>query len=214
MKFINWIKSLFYKTKAKVVKQEPKLPEVLPPVPVQPPGTHYFSDPYRFIVAIEAEFGNFSQKQEEGTLAILFECKKQNLLVEEAAYMLATAWHETNKTMEPVIEAYWLSEDWRRRNLRYYPFYGRGYVQLTHEYNYVKYGIKDNPEKAREIAFAAFILVDGSKHGKFTGRKLAHYYRDGKFNALEARRIINGRDKQGLVAGYHDRFHRAILKVY
>ena len=47
------------------------------------------------------------------------------------AYGLATAWWETNKTMQPVREAYWLSEAWRKPNLRYYPHYGRGYVQLT-----------------------------------------------------------------------------------
>lgn len=210
MKFINWIKSLFYQGKAKVIKTEPKLPEAVTPIPEGSANI----DLYKLVVAIEEKFGDFSKKREEGTLAILFECKKQGLLADEAAYMLATAWHETNKTMEPVIEAYWLSETWRKNNLRYYPFYGRGYVQLTHEYNYKKYGIDKDPEKAREIAKAAFILVDGSKHGKFTGRKLSHYRMNGKFNALEARRIINGRDKQGIVAGYYERFYEAIKNVY
>ena len=34
----------------------------------------------------------------------------------QAAYILATVWHETNATMQPVKEAYWLSEAWRQQN--------------------------------------------------------------------------------------------------
>ena len=45
--------------------------------------------------------------------------------------VLATVEWETNKTFQPVREAYWLNEDWRRAHLKYYPYYGRGFVQLT-----------------------------------------------------------------------------------
>ena len=40
------------------------------------------------------------------------------------AYIMATVKHETNNTFEPVEEAYWLSESWRKANLRYYPWHG------------------------------------------------------------------------------------------
>lgn len=45
----------------------------------------------------------------------------------------------------PVREAYYLgepepAESWRRRNLWYYPWYGRGLIQLTHASNYRTYG--------------------------------------------------------------------------
>src|SRR5690348_7934054 len=58
----------------------------------------------------------------------------------DLAYILATAFWESAQTMHPVREAYWLSEDWRRKNLRYYPWYGRGLIQTTWEANYKKMG--------------------------------------------------------------------------
>ena len=44
----------------------------------------------------------------------------------EWAYVFATVFHETAQTFAPVIEAYWKTEAWRKRNFRYYPYYGRG----------------------------------------------------------------------------------------
>ena len=59
------------------------------------------------------------------TRLILSACMQQGLLRNQAAYVLATAYWETNRTMKPVEEAYWLSEEWRRKNLRYYPWHGQ-----------------------------------------------------------------------------------------
>src|SRR5215469_16072582 len=72
------------------------------------------------------------------TQKLIDACKAKNLLRNQAAYVLATAYWETARTMKPVVEAYWLSEDWRRQHLRYYPWYGRGFVQITWEPNYAK----------------------------------------------------------------------------
>ncbi len=83
----------------------------------------------------------------EGTIeAIKSECLRQDIgLKNQIAYVLATADHETNHTFKPVIEAYWLSnpDTYLKTHLpssKYYPYYGRGYVQLTWDYNYEKYG--------------------------------------------------------------------------
>src|SRR5688572_29351341 len=76
--------------------------------------------------------------QIKGMEAILRAAKSANWPLAFTAYALATACHETACTMQPVREAFWLSENWRSRNLRYYPFYGRGYVQLTWKANYDK----------------------------------------------------------------------------
>jgi peptidoglycan hydrolase-like protein with peptidoglycan-binding domain len=67
---------------------------------------------------------DFSTK--EGTIeAIKKECRKQGLTLKtQIAYVIATAQWETANTFKPVKEAYWLSEGWRRKNLRYFPFYG------------------------------------------------------------------------------------------
>jgi hypothetical protein len=56
--------------------------------------------------------------------------------------MIGTVAIETASTFEPVREAFWLDDAWRKANLRYYPFYGRGYIQLTWRENYATYGPK------------------------------------------------------------------------
>lgn len=135
------------------------------------------------------------------TQLILAECKKQRLTTHQTAYVLATTYWETNHTMKPVKEAYWLSEEWRKNNLRYYPWYGRGYVQLTWEDNYKKAEKKlftdltRNPDRAMIPSIAAQVLVMGSKEGWFTGKKLSDYIDGPKVDFLNARRIINGTDK-------------------
>jgi peptidoglycan hydrolase-like protein with peptidoglycan-binding domain len=78
---------------------------------------------------------DFSTKN--GTIeAIKWECRAQGIgLNTQTAYVLATTQWETNQTFKPVREAYWLSENWRKTHLRYHPFYGRGFVQLTWKNN-------------------------------------------------------------------------------
>ena len=104
--------------------------------------------------------------------------------LQQAAYIIATAFWETGRTMQPVKEAYWLSEDWRKKNLRYFPYYGRGYVQLTWDYNYKKasdyFGIDfvKNPDLVMKPEYALPILVVGMNEGWFTGKKLNDYIDD------------------------------------
>lgn len=138
------------------------------------------------------------------------------------AYALATAYHETNSTMQPVREAYWLSEDWRKKNLRYWPWYGRGYVQLTWEGNYVKADeeltqaglikageLVGNPDLAMRPDIAAFILRRGMTEGWFSGDKKGRHtlarYLPAKGPATlaqftAARPIINLHDKDLIIA--------------
>lgn len=119
----------------------------------------------------------------------------------QVAYILATALHETNKTMEPVKEAYWLSETWRKNNLRYYPYYGRGFVQLTWKANYKKYSkildidLVSDPDKVMDPDISAFIIVHGMKHGTFTGKSLDDFITKNSIDFYNARKIINGLDK-------------------
>lgn len=179
----------------------------------------------RFFAAIKPLFGSFDKKQVEGLNYLLdaWETHYPNGSLKFLAYSLATAYHETNATMQPVIEAYWLSEGWRKNNLRYYPYHGRGHVQLTWDYNYKKaserlkelFGIEvdlvKNPEKALDPYTSALILYVGSIEGWFTGKKLAQYFGPGVANPTDARRIINGTDKAAQIAGYYHVFVRALL---
>ena len=167
---------------------------------------------------LREKFGKLNQDQVDNINLIISFCTKHSLEYNQAAYVLATAWHETNQTMLPVIEAYWLSEDWRKKNLRYYPWYGRGYVQLTWKENYTKADKKlglngamlKDPSLAQTPKYAAEILVVGSKEGWFTGKKLSDYI--GKVNKdyVSARRIINGTDKATKIANEAFVFEKAL----
>jgi hypothetical protein len=133
------------------------------------------------------------------------------------AYMLATAKWETNATMQPVREAYWLGEDWRRTHLRYYPFYGRGLVQLTWEKNYRRMAmllgvdLPGHPDLALDLRIAVAIMFEGmlkadSHIGDFTDLSLEQFFNDTTDDPVGARGIINGTDKAGEIAEIHAGF--------
>lgn len=140
------------------------------------------------------------------TRLIIDECKRYGCLRNQTAYILATAYWETARKMKPVVEAFWKSEAWRKANLRYYPWHGRGYVQLTWERNYEKaqaetgYPVHDDPSKALDSDAAAAILVRGSMEGWFTGKKIGDYIALNKSDFYNARRVINGKDKASEIA--------------
>jgi len=71
------------------------------------------------------------------------ECSIQGVInSKQIDYIIATALWETNHTCRPVTEAYWLSPEWHMTHLfpKYGLYWGRGYVQLTWESNYRKFG--------------------------------------------------------------------------
>lgn len=166
--------------------------------------------------------GTLSQDQVDGINAVLAEWEKRALTdLRWLAYMLATDKHETNATMQAVREAYWLSEDWRKTHLRYWPFYGRGLVQLTWKANYekmaavVKLDLVTMPDLALELDTAVQIMFEGMLRGDtgvgdFTGYSLEKFFDDTHDDPLGARMIINGTDKARLIAGYHYSFLSAL----
>lgn len=163
------------------------------------------------------ELGEKSQYDfscKEGTIeAIKRECQSMGIgLKAQIAYVLATTQWETNQTFEPVREAYWLSENWRKNNFRYYPYYGRGFVQLTWRNNYEKYShmlgvdMVNDPDLAMQSNIALFVLVHGFKTGTFTGRKITDYIDDSKTDFIRARRCINGTDQAYAIADIAKKF--------
>lgn len=142
------------------------------------------------------------------TQMLIDECRAQKLLRNQCAYVLATAFWETAHTMQPVEEGYWLrnAAAWRKKNLRYWPWYGRGFVQLTWEKNYQraaqKLGIPfdKQPELALQPGPATKVAVTGMREGWFTSRDLDDFITLQRSDFKGARAIINGRDKDDEIA--------------
>lgn len=144
------------------------------------------------------------------------------------AYILATAYHETARTMQPVRETLAdtdakakarLTKAWKAGKLAWVKsdywsggFFGRGFVQLTHKANYLKAGQKlgldlvADPSKAMVPEVAALILVRGCLEGWFTGKKLSDFPSD----FMSARSVVNGSDRALLIAGYAYTFLNAL----
>lgn len=136
----------------------------------------------------------------EGCDAIIKACSVAGWPVSYVAYALATAYHETAHTMQPIKElggtAYFTrmydikgNRPAKARELgnltpgdgARYP--GMGYVQLTGKNNYAKATAKlrdlgievdlvAHPERAMDPHIAALIMVYGMEEGWFTSRKL------------------------------------------
>lgn len=148
--------------------------------------------------------------REAAIQAIKQEAQRQGISnPSHVAYILATVEHETAGSFQPVRESYYLGEEKgerHRRTLRYYPYYGRGYVQLTWDYNYRKYStltgldLVNQPDLVMRPDVSLFVLVDGMKRGVFTGRSLDDYTQEEQLDFVEARRIINGKDRAGDIA--------------
>ncbi len=140
------------------------------------------------------------------TRLIIAECERNGMLRTQMAYVLATAYWETAHTMEPVVESFRRSEEWRKKNLRYYPWYGRGYAQLTWEDGYRRAGkeldidLTTDPDVALQPEIAVKILVTGMSEGWFTGRSLSDYITATKKDYRGARKIVNGLDKADVIA--------------
>ncbi|NRA81619.1 MAG: hypothetical protein HRU18_25760 [Pseudoalteromonas sp.] len=180
-------------------------------------------EPEKFFSSIRSMFsGTLETSQVDGINAKLSSFGKACWPISWASYAMATSYHETAKTMQPVEEAYWLSDDWRKQNLRYYPWHGRGDVQLTWEYNYKKADEKlglsgsliANPERALEPKISADVMVYGMQEGWFTNHSLGQHLPDdlGTQEQFEsARRIINGTDKKSEIAGIAKQFQDAFI---
>lgn len=164
--------------------------------------------------SIHKEFGSLKQNQVVGIDSFIDEYEKRELKDPRfLAYMLATAWHETGKTMQPI-------EEWGKGKGKAYEgkYYGRGYVQLTWLENYKKATAKNTkgwdflaaPELMLQVEPAIWVTFEGMLNGWFTGKKLSDYFGT-KSSPVQARRIINGSDRAELIATYYNKFLKSIL---
>lgn len=179
------------------------------------------------------------QGQVDGIAAILDEWERNHARqdVRWLAYMLATAYHETAHTMQPVRETLastdekaaailqqafdagrlpWVRSEYWKADADGRRWLGRGLVQLTHKANYRKLAgpagvdLVADPGLAMEMDVAVRILFAGMIGGLFTGKSLERYFNAGTDDWINARRIVNGLDRAALIAGYGRAFHAAI----
>jgi len=186
--------------------------------------------------------GSLQQQQVEGINAILDYWERHHDRADPRwlAYILATAFHETAYTMQPVRETlagsdekaveildrayaagklswvktvYWLPDEDGKSWL------GRGLVQLTHKRNYEAMSrltgidLVADPGRAMDMTTAVTILVEGMIAGSFTPHKLADHLNGGKDDWVNARRIVNGTDRAEKLADYGRLFDAALRRA-
>lgn len=178
---------------------------------------------------------NLDEGQVTGCNALL---KATNgLPTDFTAYALATAYHETAHSMQPINEyggdsyftrmydilgnrpslAREMGNTVAGDGIKYH---GRGFVQLTWKCNYKKAAEKlnvnlvDSPDLALQPEYAGLILRHGMEEGWFSGKTLADYLtasgNSTEQQFIEARHIINGNDCAALIAGYAIEFRSAL----
>lgn len=150
----------------------------------------------------------------------------KNVPISWLAYVLATTYHETAFTMEPIEECgKGVGHSYGEPDpVTGQTYYGRGYVQLTWKDNYqnAQDHVVDfrtmkcdvplvmQPDLAMTPWVAAQIAIIGMSEGWFTGKKLSDYLTEYSTDYVNARRIINGTDKAQTIAAYAEEVEAAI----
>jgi len=151
------------------------------------------------------------------------------LLKEKYACVFATIYWETARTFDPITERgtmrYLMSK-------RYYPYVGRGYVQLTWLDGYRRFGnflgldLVGKPYLANEPETAWLILEEGMTRNwdvkrqedpNFTAYTMDEVFNEDTFAGstryerfLQSRRIINGVDQRIAIANICEQFYKCI----
>ncbi|WP_234844174.1 lysozyme family protein [Sinorhizobium meliloti] len=178
-------------------------------------------DRAKFFAAVRSPLfaGKMAERQVQGVDAILDEAERRGTPLAHLAYILATALHETARTMQPIAEyGKGAGRKYGVKGKYGQVPHGRGYVQLTWDSNYERadkeLGLRGALLRDFNLAMrqdiAAKIMFVGMTEGWFTGKKLADYMAGDKADYVGARRIINGTDKAKTVAGHAAVFERAL----
>jgi len=165
--------------------------------------------------------GHMTQPQVDGQNALLDYGETQRWDDRWLAYLLATTFHETAQTMEPISEyGKGAGKPYGVPDGPYdQVYYGRGFVQLTWYQNYQKQDDKlqlngklvETADLALDLQIATEIIFGGMQDGDFTGVGLGKYINDAQTDFYNARKIVNGLDQASTIAGYATKFANAIV---
>lgn len=192
-------------------------------------------DRSRFFAALRARgsgvFGtSLSQSQVTGIEELLDVAQAKGVKLPHLAYILGGVYHETGGMMVPVREGFAKTDAGARRVVakRSYGkpagpyghvYYGRGRIQNTWLRNMETlskrfgYDFVKNPDLLLDPAIDAIVTVVGHQEGLWTGKKLSDYISEGRTDYVNARRIVNGTDKAGMIAGYAKTFEKALREA-
>lgn len=178
--------------------------------------------------------GKLQSAQVQGITNLVQGCVDYGISdLKQVAYILATAYHETSKTMQPIKEYGGFDYFTKRYDVSGKnpqlakdlgntivgdgaKYCGRGYVMITGRANYAKFSkilgvdLVGSPDLAMDAENAVKIAVYGIMQGIFTGKKLSDYINCTICNYTSARRTINGMDKADLIANYAKQFELAL----
>lgn len=191
---------------------------------------------------IREKLGRLTQKQVDGINRYVDAMHEdKGITYAQAAYILATVWHETAREMEPIEEygkgkgrpyGTWYKnskgEQYSFKNGKRdsvylyseYPhlYYGRGDTQNTWYDNYEKLSkvfnvdFLNQPELLLTEEWSTKVTIYSMKNGLYTGRKLSDYIYQSKKDYINARRIVNGTDRAKLIAEYAADFEYALRR--
>jgi hypothetical protein len=186
----------------------------------------YFFDNIKYYL-----FKSFSQDQVDGLNVFLDWYDNENPPIPDKhhldermlAYVLATTYHETAATMQPIAEYGKGSGKPYGQPAGPYgqKYYGRGYVQLTWYDNYKRQDEKlglggelvKNADLALDPKIAKEVILFGMADGDFTGVGLGKYFTDSLTDWYNARKIVNALDQASLIAGYAEKFNNALSQM-
>jgi hypothetical protein len=138
----------------------------------------------------------------------------------QIAYILATAQHESDNFR--TAREY----DGRGQALRLgysggADYYGRGYVQVTHDHRYDRMAevlgdprISRDPDiVARDPRIGGQTTVVGMVRGLYTGVGLDQFINDHRKDYVGARAVVNGSDQATRIAGYAEAWEQSVQGV-
>jgi hypothetical protein len=172
--------------------------------------------------------GALTQAQVDGMAGLLDRAEQEGVDDRHLAYILATTFHETAQTMQPIAEygagkgkPYGVPDPTTGQT-----YYGRGFVQLTWVQNYQAMqkalgsrwagrDIYQNADAALDLDIATDVIFYGMMNGSFTGVGLPKYVTctnpaTDTTDYFNARKIVNGLDCATQIQGYAQQFTNAI----
>lgn len=164
-----------------------------------------------FFTCYRLSFGKLTDRKVTALEFLLKQLEKSTRVDsnQKRAYVLATIKWETADTFEPITE---YGSKKYLKSKKYWPYIGRGYVQLTWRSNYINFGkalhvdLVNNPGLANDKKVAWKVLELGMTDDyetqglekvddpNFTSTTLEDYFDNGKSDYKNARKIINPRD--------------------